>query len=53
MSREDVLNWSQGYDDGFEEGALSRQKDVDEAWCQGFIEAWNMQVEFRPEPYEE
>lgn len=59
MSTNDVINWSSGYDAGFEEGVKSAflslaDRDMsdkeEEAWCEGFIKAWNLQAWLHPVP---
>lgn len=59
MSKPEVIDWQSGYDAGFEEGVKSSFLSLanrdpsdgeDGAWCQGFIEAWNLQAGWHPVP---
>lgn len=57
MSKAEVIDWSSGYDAGYEDGVKMAFRSLegrdpsdaeDEAWCEGFIEAWNMQAFLHP-----
>jgi hypothetical protein len=57
MSKPEVIDWSAGYDAGYEDGFSSacmtaevRGDQEDEAWCEGFIKAWNTLAQLKRAP---